>query len=259
MSKPVNTKQDFTSTSDQNLFANAWALLHPFITEERRNRLQQVADNRSTHIRLVLENIRDPHNVSACLRSADAFGVLNIDIVSADGFKTSTVAKGADNWLNVTKYQEPGPCIANLKREGYKIASAYPPHEEGATALAELPVDEPIAVVFGNEHAGVSSSWKNRVDYKFTIPMYGMVESLNISVSAAVTMQQLRKKIQNTREALLTEEEKTLLLNQWIVKQFKDPKLMLQKLMTQKSEPQEQQNSEQVLQDTLYSKESSCD
>lgn len=219
---------------------DAWRLLSPLLTSERRARLEHVAKNRTSHIRLVVQDVHDPHNVSACMRSADAFGVQNVDVVTLrEPFRASTVARGVAAWLTVSKFQDVAECAAALKRQGYWLCTALP--SASATPLMELPVKKPIAVIFGNEHHGVDSNWQGHIDQAFTIPMSGMVESLNISVSAAITLQFLTQKARAELgpSFLMAEAERLSLLNAWACQQFRSWPEMLKNLRNEALGPQQ--------------------
>jgi tRNA (guanosine-2'-O-)-methyltransferase len=197
---------------------DAWDLLGERLTPARRERLLAAASHRTRHIRLVIQDIHDPHNVSACIRSADAFGVQDVDVVTMkEKFKPSTVARGVAHWMTISRYYDVPTCVADLRSKGYRIAAGVP--RPDAKSLYDLPLDQKIAVVFGNEHAGIAPEWLAAVDTPFTIPMFGLVESLNISVSAAVTLAHMTHA---AREALtparyrLADAERRALLNEWI-------------------------------------------
>jgi tRNA (guanosine-2'-O-)-methyltransferase len=193
------------------------------LTEARRDRMRRAAAARTRRIRLVIQDVHQPHNVSACMRSADAFGVQDVDVVIMDArFRPSTAAKGVHDWLTIRRHRQLAPCIESLKVGGYLLAAGVP--SEAATPLYELPVDRPIAVVFGNEHAGIHPDWQPHIDLPFTIPMVGMVESLNISVSAAITLAHLTRAARAALSDdvyLLTEKEREALLCEWVCKQLR--------------------------------------
>jgi tRNA (guanosine-2'-O-)-methyltransferase len=156
------------------------------------------------------------------MRSAEAFGILNVDIVNLkEKFKPSTVSKGVEKWLRVRKFNAIASCAADLKSQGYKIVAGLP--SQTSKPLYDIAVDRPVAVVFGNEHAGISPEWLPYVDEFFTIPMVGLVESLNISVSAALALHELaRKALQDPTIAArypLTASEMAYLLNEWTCRQ----------------------------------------
>jgi len=200
---------------------DAWDLLGERLTPARRARLLAAVAGRTRRVRLVIQDIHQPHNVSACIRSADAFGVQDVDVVTLkEKFKPSTVAKGVHHWMTLKKYQAIPACIADLRAAGYKIVAGVP--RPDAKPLYEIPATEKIAAVFGNEHAGIDPAWLAAVDYPFTIPMVGMVESLNISVCAAITLAHLTRAARAAVPAgqyELAQPEQRALLNEWICNQ----------------------------------------
>lgn len=164
--------------------------LSPVVTAERRQRITDVVQRRTDGLVLVLDAISDPHNSSAILRSADAFGVQTVHVVVGEhGFRASRgVSKGTHRWLDVIRYDTVEACAHALKREGYAIYVAA----MGASATPDDLVDESrLAIVFGNEHRGVSPEMQQHARGTFAISMRGFVESLNVSVAAAITMQTL--------------------------------------------------------------------
>lgn len=201
-----------------------WDLHSERLTEERRKKMQSTAEARTDRICLVLQDVQNPHNISACVRSADAFGIQNVHVIDRENmFKKSTVSKGVDRWLDIHKYKDIASCVKSLKEKSYKILAAMP-NPDNCTTLYEIPLDEKIAILFSNEHEGLSEDFKPYIDAYFTIPMVGMVESLNISVCAAIAMNHIREraKISWGKEFFLNKEEKTRILDQWVKKQFRD-------------------------------------
>ncbi|MGB5365423.1 MAG: RNA methyltransferase [Polyangiales bacterium] len=166
--------------------------LSPVVTAERLQRISDVVRARTDDLVLVLDRISDPHNSSAVLRSADAFGLQTVHVIVGEhGFKASRgVSKGTQRWLDVIRYQSAEACARHLKRDGYLI---YVAAMGSDTQLENLRAMERLAVVFGNEHRGVSEEMRALADGTFSIPMRGFVESLNISVAAAITMQTLAR------------------------------------------------------------------
>ncbi|MEY4630930.1 MAG: hypothetical protein RIQ81_1050 [Pseudomonadota bacterium] len=201
------------------------------MTAQRRERLLKAASNRTRHIRLVIQDIHHPHNVSACLRSAEAFGLSSVDVVCLkEKFRPSTVAKGVADWLDIRRHDTVAGCVKELRDAGFVLAAGYP---DAKVSMFDLPVDRPVAVVFGNEHEGVSSEWRQWIDIPFTIPMVGLVESLNISVSAAVTLSQLTRKARlalGDERYLLPPGERNQLLSAWACKQMRSWESQLEKL-----------------------------
>ena len=162
------------------------------VTPERLQRIQEVVDGRTESLVVVLDRIADPHNSSAVLRSADAFGVQNVlSIVGEHGFRASSgVSKGTQRWLDVVRHDSAEACARRLKDAGYSIYVAAMGGEATPEDLREVPR---LAVVFGNEHRGVSPEMRALADGTFSIPMRGFVESLNVSVAAAITLQTLTR------------------------------------------------------------------
>lgn len=201
---------------------DAWDLFQGRFQPERIHKMQTSASQRTRHIRLVVQDIHEPHNVSACLRSAEAFGVLHAEVVClTEKFSPSTVARGVDKWLEVKKWTSIPECAKSLKDQGYLLAAGFP--DAASVPLPQVPVSQPIAVIFGNEHTGVSAEWLPFLDIKFTIPMGGMVESLNISVSAAVTMFELVQKAKAElppQDFYLSAADQKTLLNTWSCRQL---------------------------------------
>lgn len=164
--------------------------LAPVVTPERLRRIEAVVAGRTDNVVIVLDQLSDPHNSSAVLRSADAFGIQNVHaILGRYGFRASRgVSKGTHRWLDVVRYETAEACSKRLKEDGYRIYLATMDGEATPRDLASVPR---VAVVFGNEHHGVSPELRQQADGTFSIPMRGFVESLNVSVAAAITMQAL--------------------------------------------------------------------
>ncbi len=173
--------------------------LSQFISEERRNKFDEVLKFRTRHITVVLEDIYQPHNASAVLRSCDIFGIQDIHIIENKNAYTvnKDIAMGSPKWLNLFKYRKAEnnslDCITKLKEKGYRIV-ATTPHENSCT-LDDLKIDKPIALFFGTELTGISETVKTHADEFVTLPMYGFTESFNISVTAALCLQSLTQKL----------------------------------------------------------------
>ncbi|NRA47251.1 MAG: RNA methyltransferase [Oligoflexales bacterium] len=201
---------------------DAWKLLSGRLTPKRSKKMEEVASQRTKHLRLIIQDVHNPHNISACIRSAEAFGIQNVHVVALkNSFKTSTVARGAGNWLSIHRHESIEECANTLHKLGYSIAAGMP--TQSSSPLHSMELSKPVAVLFGNEHEGVSPDWKKFIDLYFTIPMVGVVESLNISVSAAITMQHLSHRARlelSEDEYLLNPEEQNQLLCNWVCSQI---------------------------------------
>ncbi|MGC4235176.1 MAG: RNA methyltransferase [Niabella sp.] len=160
------------------------------MTEERSTRLKTVIAKRQPGLAVVLENVFDPHNVSAVMRTCDAVGVQDIYILNTNiprhkkwGARSSS---GAAKWLSVHQFENTGVCFEALRKKYEQIFTTC--LSDDAMPLYEMDLTKNIALVFGNEHSGVSDDIRDLADGNFIIPQAGVIKSLNISVACAVTL-----------------------------------------------------------------------
>jgi tRNA (guanosine-2'-O-)-methyltransferase len=192
-------------------------------TERRLNRLEEVLRHRQTDLTVVMENIHDPHNVSAILRSCDAAGLMSVQLIYTDtefpdiGKKSSASAK---KWVERKKFKSVKKCYDKLHEEGYTI---YATHLEGsAKSLYAVDMTKKTAIVVGNEHEGVSSEAAQLADGIIQIPMFGMIRSLNVSVATAVILfEAVRQRIAVGQydKSKFPDAELTKLLKEWAMKE----------------------------------------
>lgn len=158
-------------------------------SEKRTNKIFSVLSRRQPDLTIVIENIHDPHNVSAMLRSADAVGIHQVQLVYTKekfprvGKKSSS---SADKWVERRKFDSIQSCYACLHDEGFTIYATR--LDENSRPLYSFDLTGRTAFVFGNEHAGVSDEAVELADAAVMIPMMGMIQSLNVSVACAVTL-----------------------------------------------------------------------
>ena len=198
------------------------ALLSGLVSEKRLCRIEETLARRTRYVTVVLEDIYQSQNASAVLRTCECFGVQDVHII--ENYNTYNinpmVLKGSDKWLNINRYNQSennsAAAVNRLKSEGYRII-ATSLHEE-STALDAFDVGKgKCAVVFGNEHQGVSEYLLNQADEFLKVSMYGFTQSLNISVSAGVILSYLTEKIRNSPvEWWLTTAEKESLRAEWL-------------------------------------------
>src|ERR1700742_2567060 len=160
------------------------------MTPEREQRITSVLDKRQSNLTIVLENVFDPHNISAVMRTCDAVGVQDVYILNTRisrhkkwGAKSSSSAAG---WLTIHQYTDAGECFGDLRRRADRIFTTH--LSSDAVSLYTMDLTGRIALVFGNEHAGVSDEIRALSDGNFIIPQVGIIQSLNISVACAVTL-----------------------------------------------------------------------
>jgi len=160
------------------------------MTPERREKLHAVLSKRQNDITIVLENVFDPHNISAVMRTCDAVGVQEIYVLNTKiprhkkwGAKSSS---SAAKWLSVYQFENAEECFFELRKKYLKILTTH--LSSDAVNLYEIDLTQPVALVFGNEHSGVSEDIRKLADGNFIIPQSGIIRSLNISVACAVTL-----------------------------------------------------------------------
>ncbi len=160
------------------------------MTPERKEKLVSVLDKRQDDITIVLENDFDPHNISAVMRTCDAVGVQEIYILNTKiprhkkwGPKSSSSAK---KWLTIHQFENASACFSSLRKRYSSILTTH--LSDDAVSLYQVDFTKSIALVFGNEHNGVSNEIRALADGNFVIPQVGIIQSLNISVACAVTL-----------------------------------------------------------------------
>lgn len=212
--------------------------LSEFATDKRNEQFRNVIANRTRYITVVLEDIFQPHNASAVLRTCDCFGVQDVHIIENENkFSVEEgVAMGSSKWLTLHKYNKESfntiDAINSLKKKGYRIVATTPHTND--VPLADLNVEKgKIAVLFGTEMHGLTKQALEHSDEFLRIPMFGFTESFNISVSAALVMHNLvmRVREQNAHWKLTEPEAQELLLS-WLKKSIKSSKQLEEKFMT---------------------------
>ena len=201
--------------------------LEGFVTEKRKNTFKNILLNRTRHFTVVLEDIFQQHNSSAVIRSCDVFGIQDIHIIENKYHSKVSrhVAKGSQKWLNLNNYKEDKnntkDCLTRLKNEGYQIITTSP-HNNTCT-LHDLDISKKSAFIFGVEKSGVSEEVLINSDEILTIPMVGFTESLNISVAAAIILENLTNKLRNSNYPWrLSEKEQEILYANWLEKSIKN-------------------------------------
>ena len=196
--------------------------LSPLITNERWNRFQKVLAERTQYLTIVLENIYQPLNASAVLRSADCFGIQDVHVIENynEFHPDREVAMGSSRWLNIQRYNKTNNnslnCIKKLKKEGYRIVATSPHINDCNLHEFELSKGK-TALFFGTEMEGLTDVVLQEADEYLKIPMYGFTESFNLSVAAAICLQHLSHQLrqQNIDWQLDKEAKERTLLN-WL-------------------------------------------
>ncbi|HEX5024182.1 MAG TPA: RNA methyltransferase [Agriterribacter sp.] len=160
------------------------------MTPERRDRLLQVLNKRQNNLAVVLENVFDPHNISAVMRSCDAVGIQDVYVLNSKiprhkkwGAKSSS---SAAKWLTIHQFDDPKSCFDEIRQKYQTILTTH--LSADAVDIYGVDFTQSLALVFGNEHSGVSEEIREMADGNFLIPQVGIIKSLNISVACAVTI-----------------------------------------------------------------------
>ncbi len=213
---------------DQNIVA----YLESFLTPRRLSLYEKVLAERTNHFTVVTEDVYQLHNTSAVIRSCDVFGIQNIHIVEEINAKSidREIAMGAQKWVDINRYNAIGNCIDTLKNQGYQIV-ATSPHDD-SVMLSDFDISKPSAIFFGTERNGVSEEVLKRADTSLKIPMVGFTESLNISVSAAIILQEISSKLKKSEISWqLSDEEKIAKRFDWAKKAIKSHKEIIERYL----------------------------
>jgi tRNA (guanosine-2'-O-)-methyltransferase len=174
------------------------SFLENMLTENRKERFLEILQNRTNHFTVAIEDVFQLHNTSAVMRSCEVFGIQELHVVEEKFGKRidAEIAMGAQKWVDVIRYDTIDDCIENLKNKGYQII-ATTPHENDCL-LEDFDITKKSALFFGTEKAGLSESVLKRADGFLKIPMVGFTESLNISVSAAIILQNISTRLRKS-------------------------------------------------------------
>ena len=200
-----------------------FAYLEDFLTEERKEKFKKILALRTNHLTIAMEDVYQLHNTSAVMRSCEVFGVQGLHVIEQKFGKRidREIAMGAQKWVDVYRYNSIPNCIDTLRNQGYQII-ATTPHND-SWYLHEFDITKRSAIFFGTEKEGLSPEILEQADGFLKIPMVGFTESLNISVSAAIVIQDLTTRLRQSEiDWHLTEEEVLEHRLQWTKNSIKD-------------------------------------
>nr|WP_315154948.1 RNA methyltransferase [uncultured Flavobacterium sp.] len=199
--------------------------LENILTDNRKEKFIKVLQERTNHFTVVVEDVFQMHNASAVMRSCEVFGVQNLNVIEQRYGKSidKEIAMGAQKWVDINSFDSVGNCIDTLKNKGYQII-ATTPHTDDCL-LDHFDISKPSAFCFGTEKEGLSEEIMQKADGFLKIPMVGFTESLNISVSAAIILQNLTNRLRNSDISWqLTEAQILEKRLDWARKSIKDIK-----------------------------------
>lgn len=204
--------------------------LESYLTERRRELFKEVLSNRTRHFTLVTEDVYQLHNTSAVMRTCDIFGIQDLHVVEEIQGKRidKEIAMGAQKWVDLYRHDHIDTCISELKQKGYRII-ATTPHKD-SQFLDDFDVTQKAAFFFGKESTGLSDKVFKQADGFLKIPMHGFTESLNISASAAIILQDVVAKLRKTDvNWQLSEEEQLVKRLDWAMKTIKSIDVILKR------------------------------
>ena len=199
--------------------------LENILTENRKERFLSVLKNRTRHFTVAVEDVFQMHNTSAVMRSCEVFGIQELHVIEQRFGKRidKEIAMGAQKWVDINAFDSITGCLDNLQSRGYQII-ATTPHEDDCL-LEDFDISKPSALFFGTERDGLSEEILKRADGFLKIPMVGFTESLNISVSAAIIIQNLTERLRKSNiQWQLSEDEIIEKRLQWAKNTIKDIK-----------------------------------
>lgn len=197
--------------------------LETIITENRKEKFLNILSQRTRHFTVAMEDIFQLHNTSAVMRTCEVFGIQELNVVEEKYGKSidKEIAMGAQKWVDVERYNSVNTCIENLKSRGYRII-ATSPHEDSCF-MEDFDIAQPAALFFGTERSGLSEEVLSQADGFLKVPMCGFTESLNISSSAAIIIQNLTSRLRRSDvKWQLSEEEILEKRIDWARKSIKD-------------------------------------
>lgn len=220
--------------------SDAWyderiALLSAFMTPERVATLERVLALRTRYMTILTENTFHPQNASALVRHCEAFGLQELHTVETlcRFNPTVNIVRGTDKWIDFRRHATTAEALSTLRTEGYRIV-ATTPHREDTTPETFDVTRGPFALVFGTEHAGISDQIAASADEFLRIPMCGLVESLNVSASAAILLYTLSSRMRTQVDGWqLSPSHSRRILYRWMCESVRDSKRILERYETE--------------------------
>ncbi|WP_255399360.1 TrmH family RNA methyltransferase [Roseivirga sp. 4D4] len=216
-------------------------MLEEYVTPHKVATIDEVLSQRTRHLTVVLEDIYHAQNASAVMRTCDCFGIQDLYITQRlhDYEVNPNVVRGASKWVSQYKYEREeestAKCFLDLKKKNYRIVGTTPSKE--VASIHELDISQKTAIVFGTELEGLTEYAKEQVDELVHIPMYGFTESFNISVSAALLLQELVSRLKSSNIVWqLTEDEKEELKLEWYSRIVKRSDIHINNFMREHSQ-----------------------
>ena len=232
MTSIANRLKAYCADHSAEWYDERMAYMCQFLTEERVEVLRRTLASRTRYMTILTENTFHPQNASALVRHCEAFGLQDLHTVETRcKFNPNVnIVRGTDKWVDITRHESTEEAISTLKSAGYRLV-ATTPHRESCTPETFDVAKGPFCLVFGTEHAGVSDEIIEAADEYLRIPMCGMVESLNVSASAAILIYMLSQRMRLTPSIdwALKEDDAREMLFRWVMSSVKDSERILER------------------------------
>lgn len=248
---PINALVPNTPDADFQAYINSLNVqqkesltlfMESYVSESKREQMHEVLKHRTRHVAVVLENVFQPHNAAAVVRSCECFGFQDLHVIeeSYNHVINPDVTMGSTKWVSLYhhKKEEGGtvPVLTGLKEAGYKIAAAS--LRPGCVPLEELDLNEPVALCFGTEEKGLSDEAHDLADVFVRIPSYGFTQSFNVSVSVALSLTSIRRRLEKSELAWrLSDADSEDLYLIWMMKTANRGMLLAKHHLNQGSSP----------------------
>lgn len=210
--------------------------LEGFLTDSRKEKFLKILESRTNHFTIAMEDVYQLHNTSAVMRSCEVFGIQELNVVEQKfGKRIDTeIAMGAQKWVDINRFNSMQNCMDSLREKGYQII-ATTPHNDSCM-LHEFDVTKRSAIFFGTERDGLSQEVIDQADGYLKIPMVGFTESLNISVSAAIIIQDITNRLRQSEvDWKLTPDEILQKRLTWTRNSIKDIKRIEERYFSEKN------------------------
>ncbi len=209
-------------------------LLEPFVLPLRIERFRKVAACRTAALTVVLDHLHHEHNISAVIRSADAFGLKSVHLVGEPVQIHQTISIGSERWIEIQQHEDAPTAVEVLRSAGYRLVvlqTADKPTDRPAMPVYDLPFHEHLALVFGNEKDGLTPHFLEAADLVGHIPMFGFAESLNVSVACAISLfcSTLAGARAERRVPTIGAEEQAKLVGKWLRRDVRAAELIIER------------------------------
>ena len=216
------------------------AYLSQFVTAQRRQRMDHVLAWRTRHLTVALEDVYQPHNASAVLRSCEIYGIQDVHVVEErNRFQPNKgVSLGASQWLTLHRYRDGEQdgtrcCVRQLRAKGYRIGATTPRGD--GISLSDLSLERPLALVFGSEEEGLSPEVHDLADTHLTLPMFGFTQSFNVSVTVALCLYALTRRLHASDVPWqLSEVERRDLKLKWLIQSATRGELLVRRFLSER-------------------------